>query len=104
MRFVLLLSLILSASACSGRQEGIRPAAAGESRADAIVTMASSGTIWNPVTADWRAGQEAAERRCRAWGHAGAESYAGWQESCRAYDLHGRCVRTTVTRFYPCAG
>ena len=102
MRLVLPLLLVLAACAAP-RTEGPRPVAAGESRADGIVTMASSGTIWNPVGADWRLAQAAADRRCRAWGYAAAESYAGSQEACREYDLHGRCVRTRVTRFYPCS-
>ena len=103
MRSALLLFL-LAVAACSARPEGVRPVAAGESRADGIVTMASSGTIWNPVDADWRVAQAAADKRCRAWGYEGAESYAGWQDACRQYDLSGRCVRNKVTRFYPCAG
>ena len=45
--------------------------------------MASTGTIWNPVTADWRVAQDGADRRCRSWGYAGAGSYSGWQEACR---------------------
>ena len=102
MRLVVLLLPLLAA--CAAQHEGVRPVAAGESRADGIVTMASSGTIWNPVEPDWRVAQDAADRRCRAWGHPGAQSYAGWQESCREYDLYGRCVRDRVTRFYPCAG
>ena len=101
MRLVLFLLLL---AACSPRMEGVRPVAAGESRAEGVVTMASTGTIWNPVDPDWREAQAAADRRCRAWGYDGADSYAGWQEACRAYDLHGRCVRSRMTRFYPCAG
>lgn len=102
MRLALPLFLLLAACAAPP-PAGVRPVAAGESRADGIVTMASSGTIWNPVAADWRPAQAAADRRCRSWGYAGAEPYAGSQEACRAYDLHGRCVRTKVTRFYPCS-
>lgn len=100
----LVLPLLLTLAACApAPPEGVRPVAAGESRADGIVTMASSGTIWNPVDPDWRTAQAAADRRCRAWGHEGAESYAGWQETCRVYDFHGRCVHVRVTRFYPCS-
>jgi hypothetical protein len=99
--FVVCLGLL---AACAGPQPGVKPVAAGGSRADGIVTMASSGTIWNPVGPDWRVAQDAAGRRCRAWGYDGAGAFAGWQEACRQYDLHGRCVRTTVTRFYPCTG
>ena len=103
MRQVLVLCLALLA-ACSGSPQGVRPFPAGESRAEGIVTMASAGTIWNPVTPDWREAQAGADRRCRAWGYDGAASYSGWQEACRQYDLAGRCVRNLVTRFYPCSG
>lgn len=100
---IALLPLLALLAACGGAAPpGVRPAPAGESRADGIVTMASTGTIWNPVSPDWREAQDAADRRCRSWGYAGAASAAGWQEACQIYDLHGRCVRTQVTRFYPC--
>lgn len=100
---VIIIALVLCG--CAARTPpGVRPVAAGDSRADGIVTMASTGTIWNPVQADWRSAQAAADRRCRGWGHAGAGSFAGWQEACLVYDFHGRCVQAKVTRFYPCAG
>jgi YecR-like lipoprotein len=91
-------------AACSTAPAGVKPVPAGDSRNDGIVTMASSGTLYNPVSPDWRDAEAAADRRCRSWGHAGAGSFAGWQEACRVYDFHGRCVSSTVTRFYPCAG
>lgn len=100
----LALALLLALAACAApRPEGVRPVAAGESRADGIVTMSSAGTIWNPVAADWRAAQAAANDRCRSWGYAGAQSHAGSQETCRAWDRYGRCVKSRVTRFYPCS-
>lgn len=98
----LALLLCLAVAACATRPEGVRPVAAGESRADGIVTMASSGTIWNPVDPDWREAQAAADRRCRSWGYPGADSYSGWQDTCREYDLWGRCTKNRVTRFYSC--
>jgi hypothetical protein len=101
MRLVLLLFLGLLA-ACTGTPPGVRPVAAGVSRADGIVTMASTGTIYNPVSPDWRVAEAKASRQCRRWGHPDASSFAGWQEACRVYDIHGRCTRTTVTRFYSC--
>lgn len=105
MRLALLLLVAVAASACSGqRVAGVAPIPAGESKSDGIVTMASTGTIWNPVSPDWRDAQAAADKRCRAWGYDGAQSYAGSQEACRVYDLYGRCVQTKVTRFYPCGG
>jgi hypothetical protein len=102
MRCALLLCLVLAA--CGSRPAGVKPAYSGGSRHEGIVTMASTGTIYNPVGPDWRLAQAAADRRCRSWGYAGAGSFAGWQEACEVYDFHGRCARTTVTRFYPCSG
>lgn len=103
MRLVLGLCLLCLA-ACSAAPRHVQPVAAGDSRGDGIVTMAANGTIWNPVDPDWRLAEAAADRKCRSWGYEGTASYAGWQEACGAYDLHGRCVRTRVTRFYPCSG
>ncbi len=102
MRAALLAGLGLALAACAAQPPGVHPVAAGESRKDGIVTMASSGTLYNPVSPDWRPAQDAADRRCRRWGHKGSTEFSGWQEACRRYDLHGRCTNTTVTRFYSC--
>ena len=48
------LLLLLGLAACAGTPPGVRPVPAGGSRADGIVTMASTSTIYNPVTPDWR--------------------------------------------------
>jgi len=101
MRYVLSLSLALLA-ACGSTPPGVRPIPAGGSRADGIVTMASTGTIYNPVSSDWSGAQAKASRQCRGWGYRDADSFSGWQQACRVYDLHGRCTGTTVTRFYSC--
>jgi hypothetical protein len=97
-------AIALGLAACSGHPAGVKPQESPGSRRDGIVTMASTGTLYNPVGPDWRLAQAAADRRCRSWGYAGAGSFSGWQESCEVYDFHGRCARTTVTRFYPCLG
>ena len=101
MRVVLLVCFGLL-SACTARP-GVKPVAGGMSRADGIVTMVSTGTIYNPVSPDWRPAQAAATQRCHGWGYEGFSSFAGWQEACRAYDLYGRCTGSRVTRFYSCA-
>ena len=101
MRTILLILLLAS---CAGTPPGVRPVTSGLSRADGIVAMTSRGTIFNPVSADWRPAQTEADRRCKGWGYSGAGSFSGWQESCRAYDLYGRCTGTAITRFYPCTG
>ena len=73
MRFVLILILL---AACAGPPRGPKPVETEGSRRDGIVTMASTGTIWNPVGPDWRLAQAAADRRCRAWGYHGAGAFA----------------------------
>ena len=105
MRAATLAIALFGLAACAGSHPaGVRPQETEGSRHDGIVTMASTGTIWNPVSPDWREAQAAADRRCRGWGYAGAGSFSGWQEACKVYDFHGRCVQATVTRFYPCTG
>jgi hypothetical protein len=105
MRLWIMVVALLVVAGCAGPPPaGVRPGFAGGSRHDGIVTMASTGTLYNPVSPDWREAASEAGRRCRGWGYDGTDSYAGWQEACRLYDLHGRCVRTVVTRFYSCSG
>ncbi len=89
-------------AACAGTPPGVRPVDAGDSRRDGIVTMASTGTIYNPVSPDWRIAQAEAGRRCHAWGYADTASFSGWQDTCRIYDRYGRCTGNRVTRFYSC--
>jgi hypothetical protein len=101
---LLMVAAALALAGCAGAPDGVKPDFAGGSRRDGIVTMASTGTLFNPVGPDWRAAAADAGQRCRAWGYGGAGEFAGWQEACRAYDLHGRCTTTVVTRFYPCIG
>jgi hypothetical protein len=103
MRCLLFLCLGLGLlAACSSTPPGVRPVKAGVSRADGIVTMESTGTIYNPVSADWQVAQSKATRQCRSWGYDGDSNFSGWQEACRAYDIYGRCTGTKVTRFYSC--
>jgi YecR-like lipoprotein len=103
MRVVASLACLALLAGCASTPQGVKPVAAGDSRKDGIVTMASTGTLYNPVSADWREAQTAASRRCRSWGYGEDSSFAGWQEACRGYDHHGRCVSTKVTRFYSCS-
>ncbi len=94
--------VFLLVAGCAGTPHGVKPVMGGVSRADGIVTMESDGTIYNPVSPDWRPAQAAADRRCGSWGYGRESRFAGWQEACKAYDLYGRCVATKVTRFYSC--
>ena len=102
-RAALLAGLGLLLAACASTRPASEPIAAGESRKDGIVTMASNGTLYNPVAADWRPAQAAADRRCRRWGHDGSTRSPAGRRPAGYYDIHGRCAKTTVTRFYSCA-
>lgn len=104
MRFLMIAAALAVAGCASHHPPGVKPGFAGGSRHDGIVTMASTGTLYNPVGPDWREAAVEAGRRCRAWGYDAAGSFSGWQEACRAYDRYGRCTTTVVTRFYPCTG
>jgi hypothetical protein len=69
MRWATLAIALFGLAACAGgHPAGVRPQETEGSRHDGIVTMASTGTIWNPVSPDWRAAEAEAERRCRRWG------------------------------------
>lgn len=102
MRF-LMIAAALAVAGCSTPPAGVKPGFAGGSRHDGIVTMASTGTLYNPVGPDWRQAAAGAGRQCRAWGYDHADEFSGWQEACRIYDIHGRCTKIVVTRFYPCS-
>ena len=91
-------------SACASAGPTVTPAESGGNRADGIVTMSSTTTIFNAVGPDWREAEEGASDRCRRWGFVGAAPFTGSQERCVGYDRHGRCVQTVTTRFYECEG
>ncbi len=105
MRRVMCLVLGLALAACGAKEPpGPNPELSGGSRAAGIVTLAATTNLYSPATPDWPEAARKADRRCRAWGQEAAGSYSGWQEACRVYNRHGQCIRTEITRFYPCTG
>ena len=82
----------------------VKPHDAGGNRADGIVTMSSTGSIFAPTPPEWGAAEAEVARECRGWGYRGGHSFSGDRKKCLAYDRAGRCVRTQVRRFYQCAG
>lgn len=98
------LAVLLVLSACASEPAGPRPEISGGSRDAGIVTFSATTNLYSPAAPGWDVAAVSADRRCRAWGHARAGSFSGWQEACRVYDRHGRCTRTEITRFYPCTG
>jgi len=104
MRWIIITTLLATLSACGGGTSGVQPSESGGSRADGIVTMTSTRTIYNAVAADWSQADADAAKRCQAWGYERARSFSGWQDTCSGYDRHGRCLQTVTTRFYSCDG
>jgi hypothetical protein len=105
MRRAVLAALFLALAACAGGPEPMAaPQLAGGNRADGVVGMSSTVSIFSAARPDWSEAETGAARRCRAWGHDGARAFSGWREACRLYDRHGRCVVSRVTRFYTCEG
>lgn len=104
MRLVLLLSGLTLLAGCATHPGPVTtPRESGGNRADGIVTMSSTRFIYNPVQPDWKTAATAADTRCHAWGRGGPAYFAGDQEACEIYDLHGRCARSRVTQFYSCS-
>ena len=103
MRAAIIACLILLAG-CARPGPVVTPRVSGGNPADGIVTLASTRTLFNPVRPDWGAAVATADGRCAEDGRPGPARYAGDHEACELYDLAGRCLRATVTRFYTCGG
>lgn len=89
-------------AACSGGDPVVRPSESGGNRADGIVTMSSTTSLYSSAGPDWSVGQAGAAKRCRSWGHDAAPTFSGWREKCTAWDRYGRCLTTLHTRYYDC--
>lgn len=103
MRASLAVACLVALAACAGPQPVFHPTERGSSRADGIVAMTATATLYQPVRPDWATADAAADARCRSWGHDG-QKLAGWRETCRMWDRWGRCLTTRVTRYYDCRG
>lgn len=103
MRTTLVLTCLLILAACA-QAPVVQPSIAGGSRADGIVAMTSTTSIYQPVQPDLLAAHDKAAKRCRGWGYRGRTVLAGTREFCRYYDSWGRCTQTKVTRHYDCTG
>lgn len=91
-------------AACAGPAPVVKPVQSAGNRADGIVTMSSTASIFQPSPPDWRAAEQGpVAKRCRAWGYRGGQTFTGWREDCRVY-RHGRCVTSQIRRFYQCDG
>ncbi len=104
MRWIIIATAMATLGACGSSPPGVSPSESGGSRADGIVTMTSTRTIYNAVGPDWEEAEAGAEKRCRTWGFEGAGAFSGWQDTCLGYDRHGRCLETATTQFYACDG
>ena len=55
-------------TACASPGPTVTPVENGGNRADGIVTMSSTTSIFNAVGPDWRKAETGASDRCRRWG------------------------------------
>ncbi len=99
-----LVSMMCGVAACSGGAAIIKPSQSGGSRTDGVVSMSSTVSPFHPFEPDWTVAEEGAEKRCHSWGYQEIPTFAGTREFCRAWDRHGRCIETQVTRYYACQG
>lgn len=91
-------------SACSGGDRVIKPDLSGGSKADGVVSMSSTVSLFHPFEPDWNVAHEGAAKRCRSWGYKSQPTFTGTREFCQAWDKHGRCMETQLTRYYECHG
>jgi hypothetical protein len=103
-RAVLPLLAVLFLVACTSSRPIIRPTESGGSKADGVVSMSSTVSLFHPFQPDWSVAQEGAGKRCDAWGYAAPPTFTGTREFCQAWDKHGRCIQTQLTRYYTCHG
>jgi hypothetical protein len=97
------LALLVLTGCASGRPV-ITPSESGGLKADGVVSMSSTVSLFHPFKPDWRVAQTGAAKRCRSWGFTGAKSFTGSRELCTAWDRHGRCMESQLTRYYECEG
>ncbi len=102
MRRAFLLSAALMLSACAQDTRVVQPVQDGGNRADGIVTMSSTTSIYQPVVPDLLKAAGEAGSQCAAWGLGDRATFAGSKEFCPVYDGWGRCSQTIVTRYYAC--
>lgn len=97
------LGLVLLAG-CSSHRPVITPTESGGYKPDGVVSMSSTVSLFHPFKPDWQVAQAGASKRCRSWGYDAARSFTGSREFCKAWDRHGRCMETQLTRYYECEG
>lgn len=102
MRRALAISVFVVLAACAQDRRVVQPSLDGGNRADGIVAMSATTSIYQPVVPDLLKTAEEAGAQCRNWGFGKRPVFAGSKEFCRIYDGWGRCSQTIVTRYYAC--
>ncbi|WP_338734730.1 YecR family lipoprotein [Klebsiella michiganensis] len=98
MRYLGLMAVVLSLSACSTVTD---MSATGGSRADGVVEMSYEYALGQPVKIDRLKAQESASRRCQSWGYKSAESFDDGLRTCIDNGMLG-CNGYRVTVRYQC--
>ena len=96
--------LLVLVAGCSASRPIATPTAVGGNRADGIVALSSTTSIYRPGYVDQLQATEKAEKSCRAWGFRERPELSGTRESCILFDRWGRCERTRVDAYYDCTG
>lgn len=74
----------------------------GGSKADGIVNLSYSYTLFEQPQVDMEAARVSAVQRCEAWGYKNAEAFGGQTSECNARNGYGNCINTTVTVPFQC--
>ncbi|MEM8572359.1 MAG: YecR family lipoprotein [Pseudomonadota bacterium] len=96
------LLAVVFLAACAGSDKVISPTQSGGSKADGVVSMSSTVSLFHPFEPDWLMAHEGAAKRCSRWGYKAPPTFTGTREFCQAWDKHGRCMEAQLTRYYQC--
>lgn len=68
------------------------------------MTLSYESNEFQKVSVDMNKANELAEKRCKAWGYSGAESFGSEQTECLIRRGFGNCGTRRVSVIYQCLG
>lgn len=98
---IVALSFAFSLIGCATQKEMF---VTGASRADGTITLSYESNEFQSVSVDVSKANEMAEKRCKAWGYSGAESFGSEQTQCLTRRGFGNCGSRRVSVAYQCIG
>ncbi|MCB1400529.1 MAG: hypothetical protein KDJ82_12070 [Rhodobacteraceae bacterium] len=102
MRLLPFIMIPLILSACVEPQQYANMRAIGGDKEQGVMQMSVTYAPGSEQL-NWSQAHTEANRRCMAWGFAGALPFEDTTEQCTAINADGTCAQLTVTRTYQCS-